>query len=631
MFAGYMGKILHVDLTSGRFREELLDPSLVEKFLGGYGINNWLAYQTIPPHVDPLSPENAIIVGAGPFTGTIIPGTAKLGVTTKFPINGAFATASGSGAFPMRLKSCGYDHVVITGRAPSPVYLLVSGQGPELRDASQLWGKDNYDTIDLLRGRHELCSIIPIGPAGENLVSLSITSIDKAASVGRGGLPAVMGAKRLKALVACRGNYGVSVADRHHFVRLVNALHERILKWPGRADLMEKGLMEAGYTVSSSYASATEVPAGVEEPHIRLRRRLACPGCAQGEKSWVSLSDGDFAGLVSYMPHFWMENFGGEGRQAHDRAIKYSDTLNRLGLCHMNFSHLLLFACRLYQEGIIGRQDTGGIVLKPDLDTALRVAGLTAHREGLGEVFARGLVPTAQQFGEAAQRRLTHVKGQAIIFDPRLKGLGTMEFSQLINHRGSHVATGGSPAYVPNRPVSEFLRHGERMGADPDALKRAVGGGGFNPGRYTKLSDDWFALFHCLGQCNRAFINRFYHIDSITDLYQALTGRKVSGRELMKAAERAFNMGKFLNARVGFSRKDDAPPSAWFEPLQREGKEYCFSDYYGRTTLTPAGVERFLNDYYEERGYDPVSGNPTPGMLAELGAVAPRLMGPTSP
>lgn len=619
MFPGYMGKILYVDLTSGRVREEPLELSLVEKFLGGYGINNWLAYQTIPLHADPLSPENAIIVGAGPFTGTIIPGAAKLEVTTKFPINGAFATASGGGGFPLRLKSCGYDHVVITGEAPFPAYLLLSGQGPELRDASELWGKDNYDTIDLLRGRHEPCSIVPIGPAGENLVSLSITSVDKAATVGRGGLPAVMGAKRLKAMVACQGNHGVSVANRQRFVRLVNALHERILKWPGRADLMEKGLMEGGYTVSSSYACATEVPPGIEQPYIQLRMRLACPSCTQGEKSRVCLPDGDFAGVMSYMPHFWMENFGGEGRQAHDRAIKYSDTLNRLGLCHMNFSHLFLFACRLYQEGVISRQDAGGIELKPNLDTALRVAELTAHREGLGEVFAQGLVPTAQQFGEAALRRLTHVKGQAIVFDARLKGLGTMEFSQVINHRGSHVAAGGSPAYAPNRPLSDFLRHGERMGADPDALKRAVGEGGFNPGRYTKFSDDWFALFHCLGLCNRAFLNRFYHINSIADLYQALTGREVSGRELMKAAERAFNLGKFLNTRVGFNRKDDAPPCAWFEPLQRQGKEYRFSDYYGTKTLTPADVDRFLDDYYEERGYDPHNGNPTPGILAELG------------
>jgi aldehyde:ferredoxin oxidoreductase len=619
---GYAGKILHVDLTSGRTREEPLEPELVERFLGGYGINNWLAYRCIPPDVDPLSPENAVILGAGTFTGTLVPGAAKLLVTTKFPINGAFGTASGGGAFAMRLKSCGYDHVVITGRAREPVYLLISGRGcVELRDAGELWGKDNYDTADRLRERHEPCSIIPIGPAGERQVALSITSIDKAATIGRGGLPAVMGAKRLKAVVACQGEVGIEVADRRSFLRQVNALHERILRWPPRAELLEKGLAEAGYTVSSSYAVASELPRGMEEAYVALRRRLACPSCPLGEKSRVCLPDGEFVGTLSYMPHFWMENFGGEGRSAHDRALKYADTLNRLGLCHMNFSHLFLFACELYRQGAIGREHTRGVELRPDLDTALLVARQTAYREGLGEVLAQGLVPAARYFGGGALERLTHVKGQAVLFDPRLRGLGTMEFSQMINHRGAHVAAGGSPAYFPDRPPSDFLRHGERMGATEKTLARAVGEGDFNPGRYTKISDDWFTVFHCLGICNRAFVNRFYHVRTVSDLYRALTGRPLGPRALMEAAERAFNLGKLLNTRAGFGREDDAPPRAWFEPLRREGKAYSLRDYYSTRTLTPADLDRFLDDYYAERGYDPRSGEPSPAIVAELGLV----------
>ncbi|MEK7848787.1 MAG: aldehyde ferredoxin oxidoreductase N-terminal domain-containing protein, partial [Chloroflexota bacterium] len=492
-FPGYAGRILFVDLTSGKTREEPLDDGVVERFLGGWGISNYLAHEVIPPHADPLGPENAIILGAGPFSGTTIPGSAKCLLTTKFPINGAFATAAGGGGFALRLKSCGYDHVVITGKAPRPVVLLFSTGRAELRDAAHLWGKDSYDTIDILWQQYWPCSVIPIGPAGENLVPNSITSVDKGGTLGRGGLAAVMGSKNLKAMVALQGERGVKVAQRLRFQQLADALHQRIMTWRGRPALMERGLLEDGISVATPYP-LDPLPKEMEQVHVSQRRRLACPSCSLGEKSKVCLPDGPFAGVVAYMPHFWMESFGGDARQANDRSIKYSDALNRLGLCHMNFTHTFLFLCRLYQEGSITREDTGGVELKPDLDTALTVAHMTAHQEGLGKVMAGGAYSVIAHVGEKLGRRLEHVKGNSSVFDPRLSGLGTMEFSQMINPRGSHMAAGGSPSYAPGRPLEDFIRHAARMGATPEATARAVGPGNFNAGRYTRFSDDWYSL-----------------------------------------------------------------------------------------------------------------------------------------
>ena len=239
---GYGGSILHVDLSRGEIRKEPLRPELRNNYIGGWGINNRLAYDLVPPHVDPLAPENAIILGAGAFSGTIIPGAAEFLVTTKFPINGAFATGSGGGHMPYMLKTSGYDNVVITGRAARPVYLKILDDDVELCDASDLWGKDCAETIDVLRNRHDPCSIVPIGPAGENLVKASVCLIDGLGTVGSGGLPAVMGSKNLKAIVACEGNEGVEPADRLALVRIVDALLERMAKWPGRETLMQRGL-----------------------------------------------------------------------------------------------------------------------------------------------------------------------------------------------------------------------------------------------------------------------------------------------------------------------------------------------------------------------------------------------------
>jgi len=254
---GYTGRILYVDLTNRRTRTEPLDPEFVGTLIGGWGINNRLVYDLVSPGTDPLSPQNLIVIGAGPFAGTMIPGAAKIVTTTRFPINGAYASAAGGGSFAIMLKSAGYDHVVISGRSELPVFLNISEEKVELCDATDLWGRDSFETIDELRSRYEPCSVIPIGQAGENLVKISITSVDKAGTLGRGGLPAVMGSKNLKAIVVQQGTMETSVAHRLTLQKLVNHLHERIMKWPGRQLIQENGLVARPTTYSREWPDAS--------------------------------------------------------------------------------------------------------------------------------------------------------------------------------------------------------------------------------------------------------------------------------------------------------------------------------------------------------------------------------------
>ncbi|MFC1939366.1 aldehyde ferredoxin oxidoreductase C-terminal domain-containing protein [Chloroflexota bacterium] len=603
---GYAGSILYVDLTSGRTRKEPLAPELIRTLIGGWGINNKLAYDLMPRGVDPLSPENLIIIGAGPFAGTLVPGAAKILATTRFPVNGAFATAAGGGSFALMLKSAGYDHAVISGRAGKPVYLRIAEDEVELCDATKLWGKDSFETIDTLRSRYEPCSVIPIGQAGENLVRMSITSVDKAGTLGRGGLPAVMGSKNLKAIVAQQGMVETTVAHRLNLQKLVNSLYERVMKWPGQKFIVENGLMVP--------------PPDIAEFHRKTRKPLACPSCPLADKEVVTLCEGPYAGLQTYGPHVTINRFNASGSaEAYEQSIKYMDTLNRYGLCRMNFTSLLSTVVYLYREGVITKKDTGGIELKDDIDTALKLARMTAYREGFGDVLAEGLVGAARRIGRGAEEHIEHVKGQAIVYDPRLRSLGTMEFEQVTTPRGAHVAAAGSPSYEPGRPPTDFMRHGERMGIPEEALKRVVGPTSFNPGRYSRYSEDWYSLFNCLSLCNRAQVNRFYHVKTIADLYSAVTGINLTTAQLMEVSERAWTIGKLLNVREGFNRKDDKAPEAWFKPLVQEGKEYCITDYHDDSVLTREDVERILDDYYDERGYDKASGIPTRKKLKELG------------
>ncbi len=606
---GYAGNILHVDLTSGEVRKEELNPELMRSLIGGYGIANKLAYDLVPPDVDPFAPENLIIFGTGPFAGTLVPAAAKILVTTKFPINNAFATAAGGGNFAWLLKSNGYDFAVIGGQASHPVYLNITEDGAEICDAGQLWGKDTYSTVDELIKKYPQSSIIPIGPAGEKLVKISITSVDKAGTIGSGGLPAVMGSKKLKAVVVQQGNREVRVADPVRFMRLFTNLHQRIMKWPGRERILKY----------SGVGPMPEDRPEIAELHAHTRKPIACISCPLADKEIVKIKDSQGKDLVTSMTHFSAYNARDDNFDAeYVKETEYQDAINRYGLCHHQFLNAVNFITHLYQSGVISKEDTGGLELNDDFDTVMKLMKLTAYREGVGDLLADGALGAARRIGKETESAAVHIKGRAIIRDPRMGSLGTMEFEQMTTPRGSHVGAAGSPSYDSGRSLRDFERHSERMGAPPDAVKRIVGETDWNPARLSRYSEDWFSLFCCLSLCNRAWVNRFYHINTITDFYTAVTGIETTPAELMRCAERAWTLHKLLNVRAGFSRKDDKPPDAWFHPVEIRGTEQVMTDYYKTKTLNRQDIENLLDDYYDERGWDTKTGIPTPQKLREL-------------
>ena len=180
---GFAATVLHVDLSAGEIREEALDIKLSAEYLGGWGINQRLAYQHMTPGLNPLSEHNVIILGAGPFIGTIAPGASKFMCTTKFPLTGAIATASAGGHFGHQLKWAGYDHVVITGRAKEPVYLKIFDDKVSICDAGDLWGKSILETTEKLWDDHGGCGVVAIGQAGENRVRFALALVDNMASL----------------------------------------------------------------------------------------------------------------------------------------------------------------------------------------------------------------------------------------------------------------------------------------------------------------------------------------------------------------------------------------------------------------------------------------------------------------
>ncbi|MEJ2718171.1 MAG: aldehyde ferredoxin oxidoreductase N-terminal domain-containing protein [Deltaproteobacteria bacterium] len=309
---GYRGKILHVDLSSEEVVERQLDLDVARAYIGGLGMNAWLMQQTYETGTDPLSPGNPIIIGAGPLVGAGIPGVAKTVATTRFPLNATISESVGSMRFARNLKGAGFDHLIITGRSKKPVVVAVVPGGCSLVDASDLWGLDIFDTTDALNKMPEWSrgSVIAIGAAGENKVAFSLALVDKASTIGRGGLGAVMGSKNVKALVAA-GQGRPTVHDPQSLKSLVNEMRERLKRFKNHRRVLELGIMEnwnnyiqqmlscRNFSQACSPEEVTELY-GPEVYRSFNVKRLGCPGCFTPDKERLELVEGPHKGVETF-------------------------------------------------------------------------------------------------------------------------------------------------------------------------------------------------------------------------------------------------------------------------------------------------------------------------------------------
>jgi aldehyde:ferredoxin oxidoreductase len=581
-------------------------------------VNARLAWDVIPPQAEALSPENAVIIGTGPFAGTIVPGSSELSITTKLPLSGGIGTGCGGGHFPLMMKTSGYDHVVITGKAARPVYLKIYNDEVEILPADDLWGQDTFETVDSLRQRHEPCSIIPIGPSGENLVGISVTFIDKGGTVGFGGLPAVMGAKNLKAVVACQGDRPIRAADPRRLVKAVDRMMGQIKGYRLRPRLVQGGT----FAMTLEWLKAMGRSSGEwEDIHNKVRQTLACPSCPMGDKEVKRLHEGEFAPGIVYMTDFMGqdENSAGTPLDNHNRAVHRVDLFNRLGVCRIGFMNVLNLMVSLYDQGLLTKDRTGGLEINKNYETVLNLVEMTARREGFGDIMADGPLGAARRLGPEAEKQAIHIKGCSPFIDPRMDSLNSMAFAQLVHPGRSNYACGGIGIYMQGRPVEQFVHHARRTGMAELEINRTFNADSYQIPRLTKHAEDWYSLFNSLGQCHRLYIHRFQTMEYFREFYGAITGEELEAGELLQRGERVWNMQKLLNLRLGFGRKDDAAPDSWFEPIEAEGQVRCLVDYYGQKGISKMDVERLLDEYYEARGWDRDTGIPLAEHLKSLG------------
>lgn len=612
MRGGFTGKLLEVDLGSESFQVLDYPETAALDLLGGFGACNRLFAERSTPGTDPLGPANPVIFGAGPLVGTPAPGAARVMATTRMPLTGSVGSSSGSMGFGANLKWAGYDHLVLLGAARRPVTLVVDDSGVEFADAEPLWGLGTRRATRLLKESRPGHSVLAIGPAGERLVHSSLAMIDGAATIGRGGLAAVLGSKRLKAITV-RGGGGVEIADARLLESLLAGLLERLEKWPMAGAARELGMTGAWAMYASQLvpygSSEKDIDDAVErfgpEAYLPLKKgRISCPSCFLPDKDVLRV-----AGIEDdiYCTSFLNAAIIGCAFQLADaaEAVSVLALLDDLGLDFMTLLNQGAFLLDLSDRGIIGRKDTEGLPLEPGAALLTELAGMVAGRHGaIGEALAEGWRGVVRYFGEESRSLTMLVRDQDCIYDPRVTGLGTMEFEQVVSPRGPTSASGGSATYVPGMEPDRLRALTARMGAGEEALDRIFGPGGMNVGRLTRYSEDWFSLFSSLGICNRYQVNRFYNAPLVRDLLRAVTGIELDVPDMMRRAAAGFELYRELAAREGRGREADVFPDAWFSEEPVWGRGGRLKDYFGRP-LSRSDASGLLRDYYDERGRAP--------------------------
>ena len=442
MLNGYMGKILFVDLSKGEIKEEALDEKICRDFIGGYGIGARILYSRQKAGVDPLGPENTLGLISGPLTGTPVPTGARYAAVAKSPLTGGWGDANSGGDFGPYLKFAGFDAVFFTGISPKPVYLLIDNGKAELKDAGYLWGKDAYETEDILMAEYGKESRVAcIGQAGEKLALISCIMTDHGSTAGRSGLGAVMGSKKLKAVVA-RGTMDVPIADRDAPENLrVEKIKE--LRAPGPSDITignAPSTAPAQVHITRRTAATARSRTGVALVLLTsltvpvstvmflqpVWRRDPVAGTARSlVKQSIKEGEGEYKYAAgSRRPEYETDAaFGPNCANSNTESISMAnDICNRAGLDTISGGTVIGFAIELYENGILTKKDTDGIDLKWGNHQAMvAMTAKLANREGLGDILADGVKVAAEKIGKGAEKFAVHIGGQELgMHDPKL-------------------------------------------------------------------------------------------------------------------------------------------------------------------------------------------------------------------
>jgi len=598
------GRILRVDLSNGKVRTETVPEKIATDFVGGRGYGVRYLYDEVKPGIDPLGEENKLLMLNGPLAGTTAQAVSRWMTCTLSPLTGTFTRSVCGADFGAWLKFCGYEMIILEGKAEKPSYLHLTPEGCKLLDASEIWGEDTKITQEWLVRQHgKNTRAACIGPAGEKLVKYAAVVSDRR-TAGRGGTGAVMGSKNLKA-VAITASRKLFLADPATYEELAKEQVKTIL-----ANSAFQSHKEWGTTTTQDITNAIGIypvrnfrygqlvdykpVLGAEYRKMRVGD-IGCYSCAARCGKVHTVPSGVYAGAHSEGPEYesiWA--FTGSIESNNIQASIAADQLcDDLGLDTISTGNTIGFAYELYEKGLLGKSDTGGLELiygnPAPMVALIRKIG---YREGIGDLLALGTKRLAEKIGRGTDIYAIHVKGMELpAYEPR--GAKSQGYNYATASVGASHCYGYAAQDIFGAPFPHPTDRFDEGNAD-----------------IVIFNQDQTAWHECGVAC--AFSGGWGWMPLFGKLVTAARGiNAYSDAELDTVGARLFNLERAFNVREGLGRKDDfLPPRIRTEPLHtRQAKGE------GQTV---SHNDEFLDKYYALRGWTK-QGTPTAKKLKELG------------
>lgn len=613
---GYAGRILRINLSTRRIKVEEVNEKLARMYLGGRGFNIAKLYDEVDPSVDPLSPENKLMIATGPIPGTGFPLGARLNVSAKSPQTGILGDSNVGGHYAAEMKYAGFDQIIIEGRSSRPVYIYICNGEVEIRDAEGIWGLTISKTYDALRRelRDPGVQIAAIGPAAENMVKFSGIFFNRVRPAARTGLGVVMASKNLKAIVV-KGDGFIEVAKPVLFEKIVDEIelevytHEQY--WPRRIMGTSRILLAANKigVLPGKHFTEPVLPLQyafeISGEKLALKynvKNRACFSCIVPCSRVFVVKNRENA-FLSEGPEY--EALAGMtvriGNNDLEKALRAIELINDLGLDVISTSEVISWAMELYSNGQLTRNDTDGLELEwGNMNAVFELIMKIAYRRGFGEVLADGVVEAAEKIGKGRDIAFHVKKLEMIQADPRgLKGYGL----------GFAVSSRGAD-HLRSEPFIELMDNAElgaKMFGEPESTLRL---GVRGKGKLVAYYENICALVDSLGVCKNLAENmNILNYEKISKLIESVTGLELTPLEVEEIGERVVNLERAYNAREGINKTHDVLPTRFLkEPLKK-----------GPSAGHVVELEDMLKEYYKAREWNPDTGLPTIEKLEKLG------------
>jgi len=575
---GFFNQLLRVNLSKQKATVEPIPDSILRSYLGGKGLGSYLLLKENPPHIDPFSPQNRLIFTLGPLADTPFYGSSRYAVFTKSPQTGIYSESYSGGKITLSLSRTGYDAILIEGKSSDPVFLEINDKETVFHDASNLWGKETYEAEEKILktvGIKESGALV-IGPAGENLVKFAVIESEHWRSLGRAGIGAVLGSKRLKGIVF-HGKKRRGIANFSFQERLAQEFKKRVKDHPIVMVYKKYGtpmlvsIMNTIGAFPTQYWSKGTLEGweGISAESLLEHCKVvpsACPYCFMACGKISEVKNGRHRGLRIMGPEYeTLYAFGGLCMvNSIEEIIYLNDLCDRLGMDTITAGNLAAFSIEASKKGRIKEKLHYG-----DVDGIAEILKKIAYRKGLGRVLSEGVRHAASVWGMEA--KAIHVKGlEPAGFDPRvLKGMG---LAYATSDRGAcHLRATFYKSELSGQIAPDQIKGKAKLFVD---------------------YEDKMTLFDALILC------RFYR-DLITwkdlqEIVKSTCNLSLKKKDLKTMASEIINMARVFNQREGVTRKEDKLPRRFFrEVLQETGK-----------TIQPEDMEIMLKEYYQLRGWN---------------------------